>query len=101
MNRGITLPLTSFNQIHRLKTPNQNMHCTETKILMIECIYEKKLQLLINKNTLSVYKMIYYTYFTHALFQGLQEKKLLYLEVFKPQKYFIYSQTQMIIINST
>lgn len=73
MNRGITLPLTSFNQI----------------------------QLLINKNTLSVYKMIYYTYFTHALFQGLQEKKLLYLEVFKPQKYFIYSQTQMIIINST
>lgn len=28
--------------------------------------------------------MIYYTYFTHALFQGFEEKKLLYLELFKP-----------------
>lgn len=69
MKHGITLPLAFFNQIHRLKTPNQNMHNTETRILMIECIYKKKLQLLINKNTLSVYKMIYYTYFTNALFQ--------------------------------
>lgn len=84
MKHGITLPLAFYNQRHCSKTPNLNLHCYETRILMIECIYKKKLQLLINKNILSVYQMIYYTYFTHALFQGFEEKKLLYLELFKP-----------------
>lgn len=34
---------------------------------------------MINKNTLSVYNIIHYTYFTHALFQGLEGKKTIVL----------------------